>query len=158
MSPRARPSPERALLLALALFLGACRSSERFREPAPDLPAPLSVTLSPELRHLEEEASFPGFQLTFKIGYLLGPLFTAADGKAFLSLVDSDFEIEGQARPWPARYALLVDLQQGGAMHRIDARAEAESEESPLAAGRAAIERCVLEVHRQARDLLGARP
>jgi hypothetical protein len=138
--------------------LAACRSSESFREPAPELPPALAVTLSTELRRLKEEASFPGYELTFKIGYLLAPLFSATDGRAFLSLIDSDLEIDGQSRPWPTRYVLSVALQRDGAAHRIEARAEATSEESPLAAGREAIERCVLEVHRQARAVLEAHP
>jgi hypothetical protein len=141
-------------LLAFTGLLAACRSAETFREPSAELPPALPVTLATDLRRLKEEASFPGFELTFKIGYLLGPLFSASDGRAFLSLVDSDLDLDGQSRPWPTRYVLSVDLQVGGKRHRLDARAEAESDESPLAAGREAIERCVLDLHRQARALL----
>lgn len=118
------------------------------------LPPPLPVTLSNELRQLKEQSSFPGFELTFKIGYLLRPLFPATDGAAFLSLVDSELEIAGQARPFETTYTLSVALQRNGATHRIDAHAQVESEESPLAAGRAAIEQCVLEVYRQTTALL----
>jgi hypothetical protein len=138
-----------------ALVLG-CHSAENFQQPPPDLPPPLPVTLSNELRGLKEQSSFPGYELTFKIGYLLRPLFPASDGAAFLSLVDSELDVAGQAGPWETRYSLSVALQRNGTTHRIDAHAQADSEESPLAAGRAAIEQCVLEVYRQTTALLEA--
>jgi hypothetical protein len=156
MSPRAPARPHVLAAAVLLLALG-CRSKESFRDLSADLPAPLPVTLSPELARLKKDVSFPGFELTFKIGYLLGQLFPESDGAAFLSLLDSDLEMDSQARPWQTSFALSVALQRNGATHRIDARGAADSEESPLAAARAAIEACVRDVHRQATALLDAR-
>jgi hypothetical protein len=152
---RSRRAGRRLALASLGLWLTfACRTAETFRDPPVELPPALPVTLSTELCRLREKSTYPGYKINFKISYLLCPLFASTNGAVFMSLVTSDLEIEGQARPWPTRYALAVDLQRNGKIQRIEAVGRGESEESPMAAGRAAVEACVFEVYRRTAELL----
>ncbi len=154
-----RRAAARALLVsALALGLPACRSSEDFRPPSSAelvAAAPLPVTLSRDLRGLKEKSPVVGEELTFKIGYLLQPLFPATDGRAFLSLVESDLEQSREGQSWSSRYRLSLALQHDGSTHVISTSSAVDARES-AEAGRSAIEECVEDAYRQISALLQA--
>jgi hypothetical protein len=136
------------------LLLAACRTSETFADSPAALPPALPITLSTELCRIKEKSTFPGYKINFKVHYLLRQLFASKDGAAFMSLVKSKLDVEGPARPWPTSYSLAVDLQRNGKIQRIEALGRGVSEESPVAAGRAAVEACVFEVYRKSAELL----
>jgi len=145
-SSRGRVVAGLTLILGLALF-AACRSTEDFgdvdRELLVSMP-PLPVTLSSQLRGLRKRSEHAGQTTVYKVGHLLRRLFTASDGRAFLSLVDSEIEVLGDpASAWRSTYSLTVALQHEGRVERIEARGAGESTVSPRDAGKLAIEQCV---------------
>lgn len=162
-SPRRRPfsRPGRAWLagLALASCLSACRTTESFDPPlAPALAAaePLPITLSTEVRRLYERDYRGLAKTTFRIGRLLGRLFPARDGSAFLSKVRSDLDIEwvAEEQAWRARFVAHMNLQVRGAIHEVTADTTGSATEGPDLAGRRAIEQGVEAIYAQAASLL----
>lgn len=145
--------------LALGLCLAACRATESFDPPlAPALVAaePLPITLSTEVRGLYERDYRGLAKTTFRIGRLLGRLFPARDGSAFLSKVRSDLDIEWmpEEQAWRARYVACMNLQVRGAIHEVSASAVCSATEDPDLAGRRAIEEGVESIYVQAASLL----
>ena len=144
------------ILTGLALGLAACRSSEDFRPPSSaelSDAVPLPVTLARNLRGLKERSRLAGEKRTYKIGYLLEPLFPATDGRAFLSLVESDLEQDWKGRGWSSRYRLSMAFQHAGATRVITVTSDADSDDA-AESGRAAIEECVADAYRQISALL----
>jgi len=154
--PRLAGWARRGLALAgrwplLVLLAAGCRSSEEFRSTSSPIltgALPLQVTLSPELRRLKERTSVANEEIDYKVYRLLRPMFPATDGAAFLSLVESRLEPDLLA-PWRTRYRMSVNLQDKGAIHRIEATAVSQSSAGPQEAARQAIEEVLLDLYRQ---------
>jgi hypothetical protein len=159
-----RAGPRRGLGVVLAglAFLAACKVTEDFghadRQPLARA-EPLPVTLSPELHGLRKRSVASGGRTVYKIGHLLRRLFPGSDGRAFLSLVSSDVEVEEEfSGIWTGRYELEVMLQLDGEQHPIRVRGVGESPAGARVAGKLAIEDSVEQVYQRLFVLVGPMP
>jgi hypothetical protein len=137
----------------LAFVLGlvaACRTTIAFDEPVPSFVATspaLPVTLSNELQRLRVKSSEAGTKSAYRIGGLLGSLFDARDGRAFLNLVAAEIHQQRASLGWQAEFRLVVALQREGRTETIEAEGLGHSDLGATEAGRAAIEASVERVY-----------
>jgi len=137
----------------------ACRATERFKDPPPELlarSAPLPVTISSEVRGINARTSVVGNKTKFRVGKLLQSLFVSNDGRYFLSYVDDKIDLIRHDDAWRTEYTLVLALQLEGTYHLIQSQRQADSGESARASGREAIEACVEDVYQQVSALISA--
>lgn len=153
----------RAFLALVFVLTGpACRAKVSLAPPhAPELVVaePLPVTLSGSLRGWKEKSPSFGTKTKFRLGPLLTRLFSAHDGRAFLSPVQASLESHwsGDARAWKSRYSFTLSLQLDGIHHEVFAVGYGQSDGNPLSAERTALENCVSDIHARVAAILDRR-
>jgi hypothetical protein len=163
-SPPIRAWPRRGVGLVLAglVLLAGCKVTEDFGHADRQQLAgaePLPVTLSPELHGLRKRSVASGGRTVYKVGHLLRRLFPGSDGRAFLSLVSSDIEVEEEfSGIWSGHYELEVMLQLDGEHHPIRVNGLGESPAGARVAGKLAIEDSVEQVYQRLFVLVGPMP